>query len=138
MRIIKLSPKDRSMTNRDMVDYYFNEELPNREHGQFLFTKGRIKEEGIAPGEMLVFSYNGDIVYLALSESERHANTGPEASEYPFYFCVDIKTIIEGKGNLKQLENEIKVNKNIVKTQGWPTIKDSLEIKRIWNKFKAK
>lgn len=136
MRIIKLSPEDPSFPNRSRVDFYFNEELPRREHNQFLLTKGRIKKGGITPGEMLVFSYKGDIVYLALSESERHNNTGLEASKYPFYFSVG--SIIKGKGNLKQLENELKTNKNIVKTQGWPTIKDSPEIKRIWNQFKAK
>jgi hypothetical protein len=139
MRIIKLSPKDPDMINRDMVDSFFNEKLHKRKPtGQFLLTKGRISEKGISPGEMLVFSYNGDIVYLALSQSERLNNTGPAASEYPFYFFVDITTIIKGKGNLKQLENEIKASKNIVRTQGWPTIKDSPEIKKIWNQFKAK
>lgn len=126
------------MISRDTVDSFFNEKLPNRNPpGQFLLTKGRISAKGISPGEMLVFSYNGDIVYLALSLSERQENTGPEAREYPYYFCVDIATIISGKGNLKQIENEIKASKNIVKTQGWPTIKDSPEIKKIWNQFKA-
>ena len=136
MRIIKLSPEDPSFPSRAMVDFYFNEELPNREHNQFLLTKGRIKKGGISPGELLVFSYNGDIVYLGLAESERLNNTGSEASKYTFYFSVG--SIIEGKGNLQQLENELKTNKNIVKTRGWPTIQDSTEIKRIWNQFKAK
>jgi len=127
------------MTSRAMVDSFFTGELHKREvPGQFLLTKGRIRENGISPEEMLVFSYNGDIVYLALSQSERLKNNGPESNEYPFYFCVDITTIVNGKGNLKQLESELKTNKHIVKTQGWPTIKDSPEIKRIWNQFRAK
>lgn len=126
------------MKTLEMADSYFTKKLHDRPlKGQFLLTKGRISKKGISPGELLVFSYNGDIVYLAESESERLTTTGAEASKYPFYFCVDIKTIIKGKGNLQQLENEIKANKNIVKSQGWPTIKDSHEIKRIWNQFKA-
>ena len=126
------------MKTRDMVDLYFKENLANRDFSHFLLPKGRISEKGIAVGEMIIFSYLKEIVYLALSESERFKNTGPQASKYPFYFCVDIKTIIEGKGNLEQLETKIKANKNIVKFQGWPIIKDSLEIERIWNQFKAK
>lgn len=138
MRIIKLSANDEDMRTRDKVDLYFNENLANRDLGHFLLTKGRISEKGIAPGEMIIFSYLKEIVYLARSESERLKNTGPKASQYPFYFCVDIKTIIEGKGNLELLETKLKANKNIVKSQGWPIIKDSPEIERIWNQFKAK
>ncbi len=138
MRIIKLSANDEDMRTRDMVDRYFKENLVNKDLGRFLLTKGRISEKGIAPGEMIIFSYLKEIVYLARSESERLKNTGPQASQYPFYFCVDIKTIIEGKGNLEQLETKIKANKNIVKAQGWPIIKESPEIERIWNQFKAK
>ena len=138
MRIIKLSANDEDMRTRDMVDRYFKENLVNKDLGRFLLTKGRISEKGIAPGEMIIFSYLKEIVYLARSESERLKNTGPQASQYPFYFCVDIKTIIEGKGNLEQLETKIKANKNIVKSQGWNIIKESPEIERIWNQFKAK
>jgi hypothetical protein len=137
MRIIKLSANDEDMKTRDMVDLYFKEKLPNRERGRFLLTKGRISEKGIAPGEMIIFSYGGEIVYLALSQSERLKNPGPNSGEYPFYFCVDIETIIEGKGNLKQLENEIKATKSIARTRGWPIIKDSPGTERIWNQFKA-
>lgn len=138
MRIIKLSPEDRSFPNRDMVDSFFNEELPARNpRGQFLLTKGRIARNGISFGEMLVFSYNGEIVYLALSQSERFNNTGKERYEYPFFFCVDVDTIIKGRGNLKELESELKIGKHIVRTRGWPTIKDSPEIKKIWTQFKA-
>lgn len=139
MRIIKLSPNDEDMINRVMVDSYFNEKLPNRKPpGQFLLTKGRISAKGISPGEMLVFSYNGEIVYLALSQTERLNTTGSKAGRYPFYFCVDIETIVKGKGNLDDLEKEIKVAKHIVKSQGWPSVKDSPELKKTWDKFKAK
>ena len=137
MRIIKLSPEDPDMKDRGMVDLFFNKKLRERKpRGQFLITKGRISEKGISPGEMLVFSYNGEIVYLALSKSGRLTTTGPEANNYPFYFCVDISTIVKGKRSLHELEKEINASKHIVKTQGWPSFKDSLELKRIWEKFK--
>jgi hypothetical protein len=86
MRIIKLSPTDPDMINRQIVDSYFNEKLQKRKPtGQFLLTKGRISKKGISPGELLVFSYNGDIVYLAESVSER-LTTGAEARN-TIYFC---------------------------------------------------
>lgn len=143
MRIIKLSSEDPDMCDRNMVDSFFNEKLYLRKPpGQFLLTKGRISEDGILPGEMLIFSYKGEIVYLALSSSPRLANTGANAVDYPFYFCVDIKTINKGTGDMTELEAKINskvVNpKNIVMARGWPSFKDSPELKEIWEYFKAK
>ena len=137
MRIIKLSPNDEDMINRTMVDSFFTDKLLNRKpSGQFLLTKGRISAKGISPGEMLVFSYNGEIVYLARSRSERLNTSGSKADRYPFYFCVDIETIVKGKGNLEDLEKKIKATKHIVKSQGWPTVKDTPELKETWDNFK--
>jgi hypothetical protein len=127
------------MKHRSMVDSYFNEKLQKRNPvGQFLLTKGRISENGIFPGELLVFSYLGEIVYLAKAQTHRLNTIGPEAAEYPFYFCVDVETIVSASGNLMQMESQIKARKNILKTQGWPIIKETPEIERIWNQFKAK
>jgi hypothetical protein len=139
MRIIKLSPNDPDMINREMVNFYFNDKLRMLlPLGQFLLTEGRISKNGISPGEMLVFSYLGEIVYLAISQTKRIRNTGNEFLQYPYYFCIDTETIVKGKGTLQGLENEIKPKKNFVKSQGWPTIKDSDEIKIIWDRYKAR
>ena len=138
MRIIKLSPKDRDMKDRKMVDKYFTKVLfESNPRGQFLLTKGRISEKGISPGEMIIFSYNVEIVYLALSQSKRLNTIGPDASHYPYYFCVDTPTIVNGKGTLYELEQVMNGIKNIVNTQAWPT-KDSAELRKIWVGFMAK
>ena len=143
MRIIKLSSDDPDMRDRNMVDFFFNEKLHRRiPPGKFLLTKGRIAEDGILPEEMLIFLYKGEIVYLALSSSGRLNNTCKNAVAYPYYFCVDIKTITRGAGDKTQLDvlinSKVANPKDIVRARGWPSFKDSPELKKIWEHFKAK
>lgn len=91
MRIIKLNPDDIEMKTREMVDSFFLTRLHEKDpKGQFLLTKGRIAEDGIQPGEYLVFTYLGDLVYVARSASRREATEGPNARQYPHYFCVEL------------------------------------------------
>jgi hypothetical protein len=50
-----------------------------------------------------------------------------------------MSTAFLAKGSLADLENALSaigINKNIIRTQGWPRILDSLEADKIWNKFK--
>lgn len=148
MRIIKLSPKDPDMRNRGMVDAYFNEVLDRRTpQGQFLITRGRISESGIAPNERIVFTYNGDILYQARASSCRESNSNKaESKKYPHYFCIDLKTIKEGLRSLRDLENELKIlglipqEKNLVKTQAWPIVKevDELSLSQVLERFLKK
>lgn len=99
MRIIKLSPKDQDMKTEEMVEYFFERKLrENEPEGQFLLTKGRIAKSGISIGEVLVFSYKGALKYLALAKSVRMETIGPDSKEYPYFFCVDVETIVKAKG----------------------------------------
>ncbi len=139
MRIIKLSKKDPDFPDRSSVDDYFQNKLPNRNPpGKFLLTKGRITETGISKGELLVFSYETEITYVAKAASYRLPNSNYDNKKYPFYFIVDIESISKAKGDLVDIEAALpkKVKKNIVHTQGWPRIPDSPEIYDIWNKLK--
>lgn len=147
MRIIKLSPNDVDMYSREMVDHYFQFRLNRvRPVGQFLLTKRRIAENGISPGEMLIFSYRGEIVYLALAASSRMDTEGQEALNYPYYFCVDVDTIVPGRGTLNDLEEALAaeglLKKNIVRSRGWPIIEEENDtlskLKRIWGAFRIK
>jgi hypothetical protein len=145
MRIIKLSPFDEDMKTLVDVHAYFNKKLLSRSpQGSFLLTKGRIAKNGIEPGELLIFSYKGNIVYLAFSASGRIDNQGDEAEEYPYYFCIDIDSIVPGKGHLKDLEQDFNrlgiTKKHLLNTQGWPIIRESKEredeLEAIWESFK--
>lgn len=140
MRIIKLSSKDQDMKTDEMVEYFFERKLKETEpEGQFLLTKGRIAKCGISLGEVLVFSYKGELKYLALSKSMRMETIGPDRKEYPYFFCVDVETIVRAKGTLADLGIEFNFEKNIIRTQGWPTFKDSLGLKeKVWGLFELK
>jgi hypothetical protein len=140
MRIIKLSDKDKDFPTRESVDYYFQHKLPNRNPpGKFLLTKGRIAKDGIESGEQLIFSYKTEILYISLSASGRLDNFDKDADTYPFYFLVDIESITPARGFLSDIESiclEAEINKNIVRSQGWPRIQEPVtEI--IWSILKA-
>ncbi len=140
MRIIKLSPKDIDFPDRSSVYDYFRIKSPSRSPvGQFLLTRSRIAEEGISVGEPIIFSYEAEITHIAKAASGRLLNAGGDRETYPFYFIVDMSTDFLAKGSLADLENALSaigINKNIIRTQGWPRILDSLEADKIWNKFK--
>jgi len=130
MRVIKLSPDDVDMTTPEKVAWYFEEHLAERDPcGQFLLTKGRIREDGIAPADLLVFSYLGDIVYIAHAASERMDTEGRDADKYPHFFCVDVDTIRKAAGRLSELEDALReaglCDINLARTQGWPNIDES-------------
>jgi hypothetical protein len=130
VRIIKLSTDDADMKTRDGVDRYFLDTLPKTAPpGQFLVTKGRISENGVSPGERLVFSYKGELVYIARAASERLDTAGPEAAEYPHYFIVDVESIQPATGRLTELEADLHgsglADQNIARTRGWPIIDES-------------
>ena len=94
MRIIKLSDTDPDMKTVFDVRKYFKKKLQARKlKGQFLLTATRIKEGGVEPGEKLVFTYRSQLVFSALAASGRIAYEGEEASEYPYYFCIDTSSI---------------------------------------------
>lgn len=130
MRIIKLSPDDPEMKTRESVSHFFHTTLKERNpRGQFLLTKGRISPDGIRAGERIVFTYNGDCVFLAKSASDRLDTQGPSATRYPTYFCVDVDSIVSATGTLSDLEKVIWrsgiYHSKIVRTMGWPKIEES-------------
>ncbi len=145
MRVIKLSPDDVDMKDRDSVDRFFRQHLAKRDPaGQFLLTSGRIAADGVSPGEILVFSYLGEVVYLGIAESRRLSTEGADAAKYPFYFCVSVDSIRNGKGLLSDLESDLRhaqlLNGNIVRSQGWPIVSESgtnrARIEQILERFK--
>lgn len=140
MRIIKLSDRDKDFPDRKSVDYYFQHKLTNKKPpGKFLLTKGRIAKDGIKSGEQLIFSYKTEILYIALSASSRMENLDEDVDMYPFYFVIDMNSIIPAKGNLSDIESicfKAEINKNIVRAQGWPCIQEPVT-KIIWESLKT-
>lgn len=131
MRVIKLSPDDIDMKSKEEVDWFFLKHLNERRPvGQFLFPKGRIAKGGIRIGECLVFTYLGEIVYIARSASNRKKIEGNDAHKYSFYFCIDTSSIRPAKGSLLALENALRsknvLDHNLVKSQGWPIVPETV------------
>ena len=141
MRIIKLSDKDIDFPDRKRVEFYFQSKLPDRNPpGKFLLTKGRVAKDGIEIGEQIIFSYKTEITHIALSASGRIDNTDDDKNMYPFYLVVDMDSLFPAKGNLSDIESMFSkagIEKNIVRTQGWPSIPDSPVTENIWNNLKA-
>lgn len=104
MRIIKLSDKDPDMSDREAVDDYFLQQLPGRNGGRFYFPKNCIDKNGLIAGEHLVFSYNMEIVYVAFTKSGRLDTTDENKEECPYHFEVNLDSIREASGGLRDLE----------------------------------
>jgi len=134
MRIIKLSPKDDAMRNREMVDDFFKRQLPGEYQGEFGFPKGFISKNEFHAGENVVFSYKKEVVFLASSKSGV-LDQDPNDRNSLKYFEVDVSSVRPGKGSLERLEAELrklgvlfnrdKAGRKIPKTilsKGWPKI----------------
>jgi hypothetical protein len=103
--------------------------------------QGRIADGGIETGESIIFSYETVITHIANASSDRLANTQSDSGTYPFYCLVDMSTICLAQGNLTDVEAALAgmgIQKNIVRTQGWPRIQDSPAIDQIWNSLRRK
>lgn len=122
------------MKDMSAVRSFFEHTLHRKERqGKFRMKRRNAKE--LRPGEWLVFSYEGDIVYLATAKSD----VDEEGEGYCFY--IDLDTIIEVEGRrLHELEDELRVrriyDKNIATSQGWNSIPIDDEIaKEVLQKF---
>ena len=132
MRIIKLSASDPDMATPELVKVFFTKVLRERNPpGKFRLPSGWISEKGIQPGERLLFTYLGQCVYQARSASGRVRNTDEESGTYPFYFCLDVASLVQTTGNLADLQGELTQqglsNKNL-RSQGWPSLDETPEI----------
>ena len=133
MRVIQLSPKDTDMATREMVDTFFLKKLPNRDPlGKFRLTRTRVAEDGLSPGERLLFAYKGQCVYQARVLRGRVENEDAKREIYPYYFCVDVDSLVKTTGRLSDLEQELHqlslVNKSL-HSAGWTSIDETLELR---------
>jgi putative restriction endonuclease len=141
MRIIKLSPDEsKHFENRDSVISFFKNDLISREEkGKFRIPKKTIDEKNFKKGEKLFFSYNKEILFVAVSKSERLKNNDEYRKDLPFYFLVDKDTLKPISGlTLDELEKKLRKifpGKNIVKSEGWPIVDDNKETDKLWNEI---
>ena len=129
MRIIKLSIT-KEFPTLDTLGNYFKYELPSRNPpGKFLLPKEWIAEDGLQPGEMVIFSYRCCVRFVAQAASGRMKNVDEYQNRYPYFFVIDLNTVRQTNFSLQKLEDRLRhegdEKKHIVRTQGWPRIRDT-------------
>jgi len=141
MRIIKLSTDEsKHFQNKEDVLSFFSEDLLSREEkGKFRIPKGALDEKKFKEGEKLFFSYNKEILFTAISKSDKLPNYDKHKKKLPFYFTVDTDTLKPISGlTLDDLEKKIRKiipGKNIVQSEGWPYLEDNKETDKLWNEI---
>ena len=101
-----------------------------------MFTKGRISSDGISSGETLLFSYEGEIVYVAKAASGPLPATGPESAEFPYYLQVDLPSLKRASIPLTDLQNAItaKTGESVqLLGQGWTRLPDDEAVENVIN-----
>ncbi|MCB0170064.1 MAG: hypothetical protein KDJ97_05885 [Anaerolineae bacterium] len=139
MRIVKLS--EEIFSDLESVMRFFRDYLPQRDPpGKFRITEGRITQDGLEPGEEMLFSYNGTIYFIAQSATGRLENEDEHQNEYPFYFLVDMDTLRPVEISLHDVEQryhqETGETKSLVHTRGWPKIENETFITSFWNSLR--
>jgi hypothetical protein len=133
MRLVKLSPADADFTNEEALHNYFigNGKLrAGIPAGVFPFKKGHIKENELAPGETILFSYLSKLRYVAKAKTGRTVNEYPHRSpkEYHYCFLVDLGSMRKADVSLQEVERRLRAQAGLQKSlqgQGWTRIPDS-------------
>jgi hypothetical protein len=136
MRIVKLS-KD-IFPDLESVMVFFRDYLPERNPpGKFRITEGRIAQDGLEPGEEILFSYSGRIYFMAQSATGCLRNEDEHRNKYPFYFLIDMDTLCPVGMSLHDVEQryhqETSETKSLVRTRGWPRIENEIFVTSFWD-----
>ena len=138
MRLIKLSQD--TFESMDAVREFFDGELRGRcPEGKFRFTEGRIAEDGLRPGEQVLFSYKSVVRYIASADSGRALNRDEVRDAYPYFFLVNMEALRPTEFGLADFETSLVERAGhcgcLVHSQGWPIIEDSDEVQVILEEF---
>ncbi len=138
MRIVKLSQTEPiGFATLDKVQSFFQDEIWRRmPPGKFHVTPGRIAQDELAPGEPVVFTYHGRVVFTARAASGLVPNDDHERQRFPSYFVVDRATLRDADEELHNVEQWYNAatgeDKNLVATQGWNKLPDSPHTEEVW------
>jgi hypothetical protein len=78
MRLIKLSKDDKDFVSEESLKYYFHVKLFTRTpSGFFVFPKRHIAANALDPDERILFSYQGNLRYVAKTKTGVEKNTHP-------------------------------------------------------------
>jgi hypothetical protein len=141
MRVIKLSIDE--FPNINSLNTYFDSKLKEKDPvGRFNLTKGKIASEGkraIFNGEMLLFTWNTNLVRIARAASSLISDSISELTEtgnpqqYPNFFLIDMDSVrkpIEplSQSDLNRIIQEKTGKKINTIGQAWNWVNDSDEL----------
>ncbi len=138
MRIVKLSTMEFDTLNdvrRFFIDDLRCGELP----GKFRVTAGRIAQDGLAPGEPLLFTHRMRIVFTARAASGLVPNDDAQKQRYPNYFLVDLTTVREVNEDIHEVERQYNnlsgAGVLLVASQAWNRLPDSAHTAEVWTRL---
>jgi hypothetical protein len=122
MRVAKLS--DNVFADEAALDAFFAERPNSNPPGWFLIPASRIRADGLAVGEWVLFTYLAQLRYLARAASGRQDNTFKPRPGFPYCFCVDPGSIRRVDLPLSEVEKRFRaagVDRSLA-GQGWTEI----------------
>lgn len=126
MRIIKLSEKEFSIVEE--VREFFAGLSDHQPPGKFRVPKGWIARDALDPDEQLVFTFQGNAVFIANALSGIQNNTDEYRADYPVFFQIDTSTLKEAKSRPAAR----KLLDDLARGQGWNRHDDCREAQALW------
>jgi hypothetical protein len=132
MRLIKLSTQH--FANEKQLDGYFKRELNGKR--RFYFNT-QIREDGIMPGETVLFSLRGRLLYVAKATVGRTRDPERKKGKYQNYIVIGTP-IRKLDVSLEEFERKLETKANLkisLKGQGWNIIEDSKRTEKTIDSF---
>jgi hypothetical protein len=132
MRLVKLSTQH--FANEKELDDYFEDELNGR--WRFYFNT-QIRKNGIMPGETVLFSFQGRLLYVAKTKTGRISDRHREKGKYQNYIVIGTP-IRRIDISLEEFERKLEAKANLkisLKGQGWNIIGDGKRTEKVVDSF---
>ena len=125
MRVAKLSPE--VFADEAAVNAFFTADLPHREPPGLFHVHGQIAEDGLAPGETLLFTYRGRLRFVGRAATGRQVNTFNLQAKYPYCFIVEPGSVRPADASLAEVEQALAAVGVAVSLagRGWTRVPDS-------------
>src|SRR5437588_11377995 len=125
MRVAKLSPE--VFPDEAAVDAFFTAALPHRNPPGLFHVGGQIAEDGLTPGETILFTYRGRLRFVGRAATGRLENRFGLQAEYPYCFLVEPGSVRPADASLAEVEQALAgVGVEVsLAGQGWTRVPDS-------------
>ena len=135
MRVAKLSSD--IFADEAAVDAFFTAELPRREPAGLFHVGTQIAADGLAPFEMILFTYRGTLRFVGRAATGRLENEFGLQAEYPYCFIVEPESIQPARASLTEIEQALEVAGFNVSLagQGWTRVPDSAAAENAISEF---